>query len=222
VGATDDFSVERSPATGGAEDICLHTKSGGITCRLHSATHGNAAVLWVFGAGGGLDGPAGGMYTRLAEYLLPEGISSLRLDYRQPGLLNPCILDVLVGISYLQTLERSRVILAGHSFGGAVVINAGAHSPAVTAVAALSSQSFATESVSELSPRPLLLMHGTADEVLPDTCSRDIYHRARDPKQLLLYQGCRHGLDDCRDEVDRDLMRWIREVTGSSSMHADL
>src|SRR5437762_11532 len=130
VAGTFDFSVERRPAADGAEGIRLHTNSGGINCRLHSAAHGTAAVLWGFGAGGGLDGPAGAMYARLAEYLLPEGISSLRLDYREPGRLNACIFDVLVGISYLQKLERSRVVLAGHSFGGAVVINAGARSPA--------------------------------------------------------------------------------------------
>jgi len=56
-----------------------------------------------------------------------------------------------------------------------------------------------------------LLMHGTADEILPDACSRDIYARANDPKQILLYPGCRHGLDECRDQVDQDLLRWLKQ-----------
>lgn len=38
----------------------------GIECRYHPALLGDAAVLWIFGAGGGLGGPAGGMYIRLA------------------------------------------------------------------------------------------------------------------------------------------------------------
>ena len=39
------------------------TNAGEIVGRLHSAETGNAAVLWVFGSGGGLGGPAGGLYT---------------------------------------------------------------------------------------------------------------------------------------------------------------
>jgi len=55
-------------------------------------------------------------------------------------------------------------------------------------------------------------MHGTADQVLPDACSRDLYARAGEPKQLILYPGCRHGLDECRDELDRDLSDWLQSV----------
>jgi fermentation-respiration switch protein FrsA (DUF1100 family) len=82
----------------------------------------------------------------------------------------------------------------------------------VTAVAALSTQSAGAESVAVLEGKPLLFMHGEADEVLPDRCSRDLYARAGEPKKLLLYPGCRHGLDDCREEIDRDLLAWIRDV----------
>jgi fermentation-respiration switch protein FrsA (DUF1100 family) len=55
-------------------------------------------------------------------------------------------------------------------------------------------------------------MHGTADEVLPDACSRDLYRRAGEPKRLFLYAGCGHGLDECREDVDRDLLQWLREA----------
>ncbi|MDQ6759780.1 MAG: alpha/beta hydrolase, partial [Acidobacteriota bacterium] len=65
-----------------------------------------------------------------------------------------------------------------------------------------------------LTPRPLLLIHGTADEMLPDSCSRTLYRMAREPKDLLLYSGCRHGLDDCREELDRDLPRMVTEGEG--------
>ena len=118
-------------------------------------------------------------------------------------------------MSYLGTRGRARVVLVGHSFGGAVVITAGATSEVVIAVAALSSQTRGTDLADRLSPRPLLLMHGTADEVLPDTCSRAIHRRAREPKRLVLYPGCRHGLDQCREELDRDLLGWLREVVGA-------
>jgi fermentation-respiration switch protein FrsA (DUF1100 family) len=81
-------------------------------------------------------------------------------------------------------------------------------------VVAMSSQSAGTSAVGSLAPRPLLLLHGTADEILPDACSRDIHARAAEPKALRLYPGCRHGLDECRDELDRDLTAWIHTVAG--------
>ena len=204
-------TIVRGPADDG-ERVILETDRGTIECRFHPAPKGDAAVVWVFGAGGGLGGPAGGLYTRLAGQLAPEGVASLRLDYRRPGELAECVFDTLAGVAYVGTRGRRRVVLVGHSFGGAVVITAGAASEAVIAVAALSSQTYGTDAVGSLAPRPLLLLHGSADEALPARASRHIYAQAREPKQLKLYPGCRHGLDQCRDELDRDLLAWIREV----------
>jgi hypothetical protein len=194
--------------------VVLETSRGAIECRYHGADAGDAAVLWVFGAGGGLGGPAGGVYERLGARLAPEGLASLQVAYRRPAHLVECVLDVLAGVAYLAQRGRPRVALVGHSFGGAVVVTAGAASDAVVAVAALSSQLAGTEPADRLAPRPLLVAHGTADEVLPDRCSREIHRRARDPKRLILYPGCRHGLDACRDQLDGDLTAWLREVTG--------
>src|SRR5919202_3218917 len=112
--ANDDYtlalqSVETGPLVDGAEVVVLHTNGGPIDCRFHPAATGDAAVLWVFGAGGGLGGPAGGLYPRLAGQLAPDGVGSLRLDYRQPGVLRACVRDVRVGLAYLQTRGRARV-----------------------------------------------------------------------------------------------------------------
>jgi pimeloyl-ACP methyl ester carboxylesterase len=205
-------AVDREPFEDGIERVGIQTDQGTIECRYHVSQSGDAAVLWVFGAGGGLGGPAGGLYIRLAGYLQSDGVASLRLDYRIPGQLNPCVLDVLAGINFLESEQRRQIVLVGHSFGGAVVINAAALSPSVIAVAALSSQTLGAGAVAELSPRPVLFMHGEADEVLPAQCSRDLYDRAGEPRQLVLYPGCRHGLDECRNDVDHDLMRWFREM----------
>jgi alpha-beta hydrolase superfamily lysophospholipase len=201
--------MELQATVDGVEEWLFKTNAGSIPVRFHHATEGNAAILWVGGAGGGLDGPAGGMYPRIAGQLVNQGIASMRLHYRQPGNLPECVMDTLLGLEYLASRERGRVILVGHSFGGAVVISAGAVSDRVVAVVAMSSQTYGTSLVSRLSPKPILLMHGTEDQILPDSCSRELYRRARLPKDILLYQGCRHGLDECRDEVDRDLVHWI-------------
>jgi fermentation-respiration switch protein FrsA (DUF1100 family) len=205
--------VERRVEAEGLERLRLLTDEGAVECRWHPAPAGDAAVLWVFGAGGGLGGPAGGLYTRLGQQLRPRGVASLELAYRHPGRLEDCVRDVLLGLAWLAGEGRRRVALVGHSFGGAVVITAGAAAgEAVVAVAALSSQTRGTEAAASLSPRPVLVLHGTADEVLPDACSRDIYERARQPKELVLYPGCRHGLDQCREELDRDLTGWLERV----------
>lgn len=208
------LGVARGDTEDGAWVLTLHTDRGDIDARLHeppgAAAH--AGVVWVGGAGGGLSGPAGGLYPRLAEQLAPDGVASLRLNYRRPNDLEECTLDTLVGAAFLETRELPRLALVGHSFGGAVVINAGVNSGAVVGVAALSSQTYGADRVGELSPRALLLLHGSADEILPDRCSRWLHEEAGEPKELHLYPGCRHGLDECREAVDRDLLSWLRRT----------
>lgn len=196
------------PPPDGPFTLVLETAAGAINGRMHPAA-GDAAVLWVFGSGGGLGGPAGGLYPRLGGRLQPRGVASLELDYRRPGSLTPCVEDVLTGVEHLKSLGKRRIVLVGHSFGGAVVITAGALSAEVVGVAALSSQTSGSGAASELAPRPLLVAHGEADEILPARCSQDIFARAREPKKLVLYPGCQHGLDECREALDRDVSAWL-------------
>lgn len=206
------LDIERSPAADGVEEVRLRTNDGIIPCRYHPTPNGNSAVLWVSGSSGGIDGPAGGLYERVSEQLAPSNIASLRLHYRKPGALIPCVLDVLLGIGFLRGQGHARVTLVGHAFGGPVVINAGVASPTVVGVAALSSQMMGADDIAELSPRPLLLMHGTSDAVRSDIGSRQLYELAAEPKELILYPGCGHSLDECRDQLDRDLLQWLRRV----------
>jgi fermentation-respiration switch protein FrsA (DUF1100 family) len=206
-------AVKRSLEREGIDRVRLITRKGAIPGRLQP-TSGDRAVLWVFGSGGGLGGPAGGLYTRLGQQLRVRDVTSLELDYRHPGDLEESVADVLVGLGYLESLGKSRIVLVGHSFGGAVVINAGAISTLVVAIAALSSQTGGTAAVGTLSPRPVIFIHGSADEVLSDRCSRDLHARAGEPKELILYPGCRHGLDQCRESLDRDLTRWLERALG--------
>ncbi|UYZ63397.1 alpha/beta hydrolase [Hymenobacter weizhouensis] len=221
-----EFVLEKVTVQGaadGVEEVLLETNAGPLPARLHPAAEGRAAVVWVGGAGGGLDGPAWGMYPRLASQLAAHhGIASLRLHYRHPNYYEECVLDTLLAVQYLvQQRRHPAVALVGHSFGGAVVVTAGALSPDVAAVVAMSSQTYGTDLAPKVSPRPLLLVHGTADEILPDTCSRSIYQRAQQPKELKLYPGCRHGLDECRDQVDADVVGWLtRQLSAALAPHS--
>ena len=210
--ATQAAPATASTAPVSARMLRFSLEGQSFSARLHSAPDGDGAVLWVFGSGGGLGGPAGGIYTRLGAALLTRGVTSLELDYRRPGDLGSCLEDVLAGVEHLESLGRRRVVLIGHSFGRAVVINAGIEAPTVIAVCAMSSQTAGTERVGELSPKPVLFMHGEQDEILPHTCSLDLFKRAGDPKELILYPSCQHGLDQCSTALDRDLAAWIGAV----------
>jgi len=47
-------------------------------------------------------------------------------------------------------------------------------------------------SVQNISPTPLLLIHGTADRVIPYHHAQDLFNKAREPKQLWTVQGGNH------------------------------
>ncbi len=260
---TDDLSgdleltiraVAAREGDGGTVEIVIDSSRGEIGCVLHPCgpsvgtkplgslrtkpfEAGPSAVVFVGGAMGGLDGPAGGLYPRLAQALRepqdealqsgsPDeadqgkpagGLASLRLHYRQPGEFEECVLDVLGGVSFLKGIGARRVALVGHSFGAAVVIKAGELSEQVAGVAALSPQLHGTGSVERLSPKPLLLAHGTADDILDCAASRDIYGRAREPKRLVLYEGAGHGLTQCADELFELLRAWLVDAAAGQA-----
>jgi len=210
----EEVKAERDPD--GNFRIVLRTSRGDISCVFTPCEGQPGVALFVGGAMGGFDGPAGGIYKDLSTRLVEKGLSSLRLNYRQPGEFEECVLDVLGALSFVKGIGGGAVVLVGHSFGGAVVIKAGELSPAVAAVAALSSQRFGTSTVENLAPRPLLLVHGTADTVLPPQASEDIYDRARQPKRLTLLEGAGHGLTESRDDLLEMLEMFIVAMAGSS------
>lgn len=210
-------AVQAAPASPPVQPVqaqMLRFETGGeaFQGRLLPAPGGDSAVLWVFGSGGGLGGPAGGVYARLGAALATRGVTSLELDYRRPGQLDDCVEDVICGLAHLEKLGKRRVVLVGHSFGGAVVIRAGVRSPLVVGVCAMSSQTAGAEDVGRLAPKPILLLHGEQDDVLPSSASLDLFSRAGEPKELLLYPECAHGLDQCGVALDRDLTAWIGSV----------
>ena len=120
------------PHDGGAgEGLILRSNLGDIKGILHRAEGSNQGVIWVCGSIGGFDGPGPGTGARLSEEFRGQGITSLRLDYREPNALTGCVMDLLAGVTYLQGEGYGPVVVVGHSFGGAVVVAAGVHSPHV-------------------------------------------------------------------------------------------
>ncbi|WNG33342.1 alpha/beta hydrolase [Archangium minus] len=187
----------------------LKTRRGPVDTLLYESLGAKAGALLAGGVGGGFDTPALGLYPRLGEELLRHHLSTLRVRYRHSTDLAEAVQDVLAGVDFLVEHGLERVALVGHSFGGAVMIDAGAQSPWVTTVVGLSPQSYGTEAVSELHPRSLLLVHGRSDAVLPPSCSLSIYERARGRKELELIPGAGHVLDEAAERVFTRVRDWL-------------
>jgi uncharacterized protein len=61
---------------------------------------------------------------------------------------------------------------------------------------------------------PILLMHGTADEVVPHEMSLRLHQAARDPKHLAMFTDAAHG-DACW-KADGDYRKAVREFIGAA------
>ena len=200
------------PEGDAGEGLHFQTNRGDFKAILHRAPDACQAVIWVCGARGGFGGPGPGTYARMAERFTGEGITSLRLDYHSPNDVFECALDLLAGVAYLKDTGHQPVVVVGHSFGGAVVIAAGANSSHIKGVAALSPQTHGAGMAGQLAPRRLLVVHGKADTRLSYSCAQQIYDWAKDPKELVLYEGAEHRLEECRDDLESLLGRWIPET----------
>jgi pimeloyl-ACP methyl ester carboxylesterase len=114
--------------------IKLDTERGELLCRYYSSPypqhHASVAVVYVTGVGGGWGTPAGGLYPRLCGSLARIAIDGLRIRYRHPTDLLESVFDTLAGITFLKDNHRKKSIgLVGHSFGGAVVVQAATAAP---------------------------------------------------------------------------------------------
>jgi fermentation-respiration switch protein FrsA (DUF1100 family) len=194
------LGVEAGDEIAGARRLSLKTTRGAIPIVLHAPESASRAVVCLSGALGGLDGPAL-LYARMGAELPRRGIAVARVDYRAPNDFSECLLDALAAVAFLKGTGYQRAALIGHSFGGAVAINAGTLNPIVVAVIAISSQLAGAQVVNELAPKPLLLIHGTADEIIAQRSSELIFERAGEPRQLELIAGGDHRLSGFGDRL---------------------
>lgn len=189
------------------------TLAGVIPCVRHGGVGDGevAAAIFVGGALGGLSGPAGGLYQRVAERT-----GGVRLHYRRPGDLDACISDVVLLADLLIQRGCRRVLTVGHSFGGAVAVGAGiALGTRCAGVVTLATQAPGCERVDEL-VAPILVVHGEDDAILPDLASRLVHDLAGGPKELLLLPGEGHLLSGAADLLDRRVAEFALAVLGSA------
>jgi pimeloyl-ACP methyl ester carboxylesterase len=204
------LGVHPGEEVNGARRLTLQTTRGDIELIVHGATPSGRAVLCLSGALGGVDGPSK-LYPRLGASVPQQGITVTRLNYRVPNEFGECVLDTVAGLTFLKAMQDDRLAIIGHSFGGAVAINAGTLSPEVKTVIGISSQLFGAHVAGELAPRALLLLHGTADEVLPAECSERIFENSQEPKVLRLFTGVGHRFAEAPDELFECVRDWLAE-----------
>jgi dienelactone hydrolase len=206
--------------TPGLRHIEGFTLEGLLTFLWHGDPGADRVVLMCGGAMGGLLGPAHGLYHDLGETLAAEGIGTIRVGYRRPNDLPACVLDVAGAADLAHRNGARRFVVVGHSFGGAVAVNAGCLlRPMVAGVVTLSTQSAGCEQAAALR-RPLLLLHGERDELLPVMASQAVQAMAGGG-ELEVLPGAGHLLAEAADHLRRRLRAWIGEVFALPAEAAD-
>ncbi len=190
--------------------LTIQTDRGSVHSRYYDADGSDRGLVMVGGVGGGFDSPARNLYPRLCEDLQQLGIRCLRIRYRHPAYLGEAVLDTVLGIRFLKRQGVRSLGLIGHSLGGAVVIQAAAADPAVRTIVTLSTQCFGAEPLAAMpADVSVLLIHGSADRVLPPSCSEAARQLARGRASLVIYEGAGHVLREAAPRVYADVRSWI-------------
>jgi pimeloyl-ACP methyl ester carboxylesterase len=204
------LAVEEVAIAADLAHLEIYTMRGLLTIFWHGP-HAATDVLLTCGGGmGGVLGPADGVYHALGCQLAEQhGIATLRVGYRKPNDMSSCVHDVAAAGDLASRSGARRFVVIGHSFGGAVAVQAGvvlgAH---CRGVITLSTQSAGCEHAEELGETPLLLLHGTDDEILPPETSR-VVQMIAGHGEIVLLPGNGHLLTQSASEVRDRLATWI-------------
>lgn len=174
----------------GQSVIALTTGRGPILLRYAPAASAEFGLVVVGGIGPDacsdtrFDSPAGDLYDRLGKALIAERVSTVHLCFRRLDPFQDTVYDVRAAIAFLKRQGLSRIVLVGHSLGGASCICAASYEPAVVGIAALCSQPYGADRVSTFQHKRLLIGAGLFDVVEPPCWSSAIYREARCSKAL--------------------------------------
>jgi alpha/beta superfamily hydrolase len=211
------LGVEEVEIMPGLAHLEIYTMRGLLTVFWHGPRDARSVVVTGGGGMGGVLGPAEGVYYTLGcELAATHGIATMRVGYRKPNDLSRCVHDVAAAADLASRSGAQGFVVIGHSFGGAVAVQAGtvlgAH---CRGVVTLSTQSAGCEHASELGDTPLLLMHGTRDEILPAETSNVVQMLAGHGEVVLL-PGAGHLLTEAAADVHDRLSAWIPERFATS------
>jgi fermentation-respiration switch protein FrsA (DUF1100 family) len=149
--------------------------------------------------------------------------------------------DVRAAFTYAlsrKDVSAKQLISYGHSLGGAKSVTALAEKPVTGLKAVVIEGAFASyqdmamilggslgkslvsddlsprDYVERIAPVPLLVIHGTADEIVPFAQGKELYERAGAPKTLFDVKNGRHGDSMSRDEgaYRNRMLTWLERL----------
>ena len=175
-------------------------------------------VVYCHGNRGNLE-----LHVDWVKWLPAHGYQVLLFDYRGYGksdgstTRSGTVTDAIAAIDLALFRDPGRVVVYGHSLGGAIAMCAAAARPQVRAVVAESTFASYREAargrvpllgwllqflvsngddpelvLDRIAPRPLLVVHGDQDGIVPLATGMSLFERARLPKSLSVYAGSGH------------------------------
>lgn len=187
----------------------IYCWDGLLTVLWHGPVDARDVVLACGGALGGVLGPGDGAYHDVGVELAAVGIATLRVGYRAPNDLDHCVHDLLAAAALATDRGAERFVVMGHSFGGAVAVQAGVHLGERTAgVVTLATQSAGCEEGEALAMAgvPVLLLHGANDSILPFFSSQMVQMLTGGELDIL---DTDHAFSGVGEELRNRLRTWI-------------
>ena len=199
--------------TASLRHVELFTRGGLLTLLSHEPVgEPIAAVIACGGAMGGLLGPSNGLYHSLGTSLAGRDVVTIRVSYRRPNDLTACCVDVAAAVQIAASHGAQRIVVIGHSFGGAVAIRVAVGlEHAVDGVVTFATQSAGCELAGGLNGRPLLMFHGTNDEILP-LQSSEVVKAIAGTGELIELEGDGHLLAHSGEAIRTHLDQWLDRV----------
>jgi fermentation-respiration switch protein FrsA (DUF1100 family) len=206
--ALQALAAQEVEVTDRLRHVEMYTLGGLLTILWHGEPDHEHVVLACGGAMGGLLGPADGLYHDLGVRFAEQGIGLVRVGYRKPNDLAACVHDLVAAAELAARRGGRRFVTMGHSFGGAVAIRAGiVLGDDAAGVVTLATQSAGCEDADRLAGKPVLLLHGTNDEILPPQASELV--QMLTGGELVMFPGSGHLFTDVGDELRERLGTWI-------------
>ncbi len=162
-------ALAKSDATidDGCRLIEIYTMEGLLQIWWFGQAGATDVVLMGGGAMGGVLGPGRSLYFELGREWAAAGRAAMAVSYRRPGDLDRSVLDICASADLAMRNGGERFVILGHSFGGAVAIQAATMFPVATAgVITYATQSAGCEEAGQMGSVPLLLLHGERDSIL--------------------------------------------------------
>lgn len=196
------------------QHVEMYTMRGLLSLMWHvppgSAPTQPGALVLCGGAMGGLLGPGDALYHRLGVEWAERGVPVLRVSYRRPNDLDLCCIDVAAAAQLaIGGAGADKVVLMGHSFGGAVAVRVGVGlREMVAGVVTFATQSAGCEVAGGLQGLPFLLFHGDRDEILPVEAS-EMVRTIAGCGELVRLPGDGHLLAKSDAVIHERLEQWL-------------